>query len=110
MQSAIQSVRRVALAANEAAARAQDRFKSAGLDPALLPLPPAFPDVLAARTVDHVPVDVLPGAAPAEVIRLEFPELDLETPAAGIRSSTTQSAHARHAAAERRTVAIGLRA
>ena len=109
MQSAIQSVRRAALAANQAAARAQDRFSRAGLDPALLPLPPAFPDVLVVRAVDRVPVDVLPGAATAEVVRLEFPELDLETPAAGIKSSTTQSAHARHGVAERRTVAIDLR-
>lgn len=109
MQSAIQSVRRTALAANEAAARAQEHFSRAALDPALLPVPPAFPDVLVVRTVDHVPVDVLPGTDLAEVVRLEFPELDLDTPAARIRSSAGQSAHARHAAAERRIVAIDLR-
>ena len=109
MQSAIQSVRRAALAANDAAARAQESFSKAGLDPALLPVPPAFPDVLVARTVDHIPVDVLPGAGRAEVVRLEFPELDLDTPTARIRSSAGQSAHARHAAAERRIVAVDLR-
>ena len=109
MQSAIQSVRRAALAANEATERAQEHFSRAGLDPALLPVPPAFPDVLVARTVDYVPVDVLPDTEPAEVVRLEFPELDLDTPATRIRLSTEQSAHARHAAAERRVVAIDLR-
>jgi uncharacterized protein (TIGR02680 family) len=108
VQSAIQSVRRAVLATSDAAARAQEHFSRAGLDLALLPEPPAFPDVPVARTVDRVPVDVVPGAGLAEVVRLEFPELDLDAPAARIRSSAAQSAHARHAASERRAVAIGL--
>ena len=108
VQSAIQSVRRAAQAAKEAAGRAREHFTRARLDPTLLTVPPAFPNVLVARTIDHVPVEVSSSAAPAEIVRLGFPELDLDMPAAAIRSSAGQLADTRRAAVERRTVAIDL--
>lgn len=108
VQSAIQSVRRAAQAGKEAAGRAQEHFTRARLDPALLTVPPEFPNVLVARTIEYVPVEVSSGAAPAEIVRLGFPELDLDMPVAAIRSSAGQLANTRRAAVERRIVAIDL--
>jgi len=108
LQSAIKSVRRAAQAAKEAAGRAQEHFTRARLDPALLTVPPEFPNVLVVRTIDHVPVEVSSGAAPAEIVRLGFPEVDPDMPAAAIRSSAGQLADTRRAAVERRIVAIDL--
>jgi uncharacterized protein (TIGR02680 family) len=108
VRSALHHAGQGARAASRAAAAAQASFGRAGLAPALLPVPPADPEVQLSTRTDQVPAGPAPDDAPAEVTRVEIPALDLNALADGIRAAAAQSERARQAAEERRVTASHL--
>ncbi len=108
VRSALQHVGQGARAANRAAVAAQASFDKACMAPALLPAPPADPEVQLKTKTDQVPVGTSPDDPPAEVTRVEVPVLDLDALADGIRAAAEQSERACHAAEEYRVTASHL--
>jgi uncharacterized protein (TIGR02680 family) len=104
VRSALQHVGQGARAANRAAADARASFGRAGMAPALLPVPPADPEVQLETRTDQVPVGTSPEDPPAEVTRVAIPVLDFDTLADGIRAAAAQSERARQVAEEHRVI------
>lgn len=106
--SALLGVQRASRAADRAADDARDHFGRAGLDPGLLPVPPAAssPDLVC--TTDSVRFDASPEAAPVQVERMTPPALDLDALRKNLELCAAQAERAARFAAERRVLSVRL--
>jgi len=107
-RSALVGVQRASQAADRAADDARNHFGQAGLDPGLLPVPPAASSPDLVRTTDSVRVDASAGAPPVEVERTAPPALDLDALRKNLELCAVQAGRALRFAVERRVLSARL--
>ncbi|MEH0927697.1 TIGR02680 family protein [Micromonospora sp. CPCC 205558] len=106
--SVLLSAKRAAEGTVQAAKDACERFGRAGLDPRLLPAPPAPPAAELTRSTGYVQINVGPEAAPGAVERVAPPPVDFDALTTTVQQVAAETQRAIHAANERHTLAATL--